>query len=308
MIFVARQLTEKAIEYGEALFILFVDLNKAYDSVPCQALWRVLEKCGVPTVMLSIIQSCHQDMRAEVRVGSDLSDAFEMKNGLRQGCTLAPTLFNVYFNAMVTCWRDECAEAGIDVLFKHGRKLVGDRTGKSRLQVVRVTESQFADDVALYSSSREDYEMASRKFVDMARKWGLTVNTQKAKGIVIGTAIDDRDMASVQVDGGEIEMVDCFTYLGSNLSRDGNVTLDVTSRIEKASKAFGALRGPIFNNSNLSVATKRAVYRAVVLAVLLYGSETWVLKAQHTKRLNVFHNHCVRTILGVNRFEQWQER
>ena len=59
-------------------------------------------------------------------------------------------------------------------------------------------------------------------------------------------------MALVQVDGGEIEMVDCFMYLGSNLSRDRDVTLDVTSRIEKASKAFGALRGPISNNSNLS--------------------------------------------------------
>ena len=69
MIFVARQLIEKAIEHGEALFVLFVDLKKAYDSVPRQALWRVLEKCGVPTVMLSIIQSCHQGMRAEVRVG-----------------------------------------------------------------------------------------------------------------------------------------------------------------------------------------------------------------------------------------------
>ena len=79
MIFVARQLMGKAIEHGEALFVLFVDLKKAYDSVPRQALWRVLKKCDVPTVMLSIIQSCHQGMRAEVRVGSDLSDAFDVK-------------------------------------------------------------------------------------------------------------------------------------------------------------------------------------------------------------------------------------
>ena len=56
------------------------------------------------------------------------------------------------------------------------------------------------------------------------------------------------------------------------------------------------------------MATKRAVYKAVVLAVLLYGSETWVLKAQHTRRLNVFHNRCVRAILGVTRYQQWQER
>lgn len=308
MIFVARQLMEKTIEHDETLFVLFVDLKKAYDSVPRQALWRVLEKRGVPTTMLSIIQSFHQNMNAEVRVGSELSDVFEVKNGLRQGCTLAPTLFNIYFSAVVSCWRDECVEAGIDVMFKHGRKLVGDRTAKSGLEVVRVTESQFADDVALYSSSRHDFEVMAKRFVGVTRKWGLTVSTQKTKGIALGGMVCDRDLGSLQVDGGEIEMVNCFTYLGSNLSRGGNVMSDVSCRIEKASRAFGCLRGPIFNNSNISVATKRAVYEAVVLAVLLYGSETWVLKAQHTRRLNVFHNRCVRTILGITRYQQWQER
>lgn len=64
---------------------------------------------------------------------------------------------------MVSFWRNECTEAGIDVLFKHGRKLVGDRTAKSTLEVVRVSESQFADDVALYSSSRDEFEMVTRK-------------------------------------------------------------------------------------------------------------------------------------------------
>ena len=57
---------------------------------------------------------------------------------------------------------------------------------------------------------------------------------------------------------------------------------DVNSRIKKASRAFGSLRVPIFNNPNMSVATKRTVYKTVVLAVLLYGSKTW-LKAQHTR-------------------------
>ena len=65
-----------------------------------------------------------------------------MKNGLWQGCTLAPTLFNIFFGAVVVSRQDECAEAGVD---EHGRKLVGDRTTKSRLSMV--TESQFADDV-----------------------------------------------------------------------------------------------------------------------------------------------------------------
>ena len=92
------------------------------------------------------------------------------------------------------------AEAGIDVLFKHGRKLVGDRAAKLKLVVVRATESQFADDVALYSSSRSDFEMAARKFVEVAKKWGLTISTQKTKGIVKGEEVCDRDMGSVHVE------------------------------------------------------------------------------------------------------------
>ena len=44
-----------------------------------------------------------------------------------------------------------------------------------------------------------------------------------------------------------------------------------------------------------------------MLAVLLYGAKIWTLKAPHVRRLTVFHNHCIRTILGVSRYKQWQQ-
>ncbi len=53
---------------------------------------------------------------------------------------------------------------------------------------------------------------------------------------------------------------------------------------------------------------KRDVYEATVLAVLLYGAETWTLKARHLRHPTLFHNRCVRIILGVTRLEQWKER
>ena len=65
---------------------------------------------------------------------------------------------------------------------------------------------------------------------------------------------------------------------------------------------------PVCKNKDLSLATKRAVYRAVVLAVLLYGAETWMMKAVHTRHLNSFHNRCIRTILGLTRYQQLNER
>ena len=46
-------------------------------------------------------------------MGSTVTDNFEVRNGLRQGCTMAPVLFNVYFNAMVARWHSQSGEAGV---------------------------------------------------------------------------------------------------------------------------------------------------------------------------------------------------
>ena len=83
------------------LFTIFVDLRKSYDSVPKEPLWQVLERCGVTPRMLKVVKSFHVGMQPMVRVGASVSHNFEVYNGLRQGCTLAPTLFNLYFSAVV---------------------------------------------------------------------------------------------------------------------------------------------------------------------------------------------------------------
>ncbi len=56
---------------------------------------------------------------------------------------------------------------------------------------------------------------------------------------------------------------------------------------------------PVFRDSNLSLKTKWRVYKAVVLGVLLYGSETWATKQDSIRRLEVFHNRCLKGILGI---------
>ncbi len=147
-------------------------------------MWRTTQNAKCCEILTP--RHTYMYVQADVRVGSSLSGSFEVKNGLRQGCTLAPTLFNIYFSAVVTSWRNHCMEAGIDVLFRHGRKLVGDRTAKSRLNLVRVSELQFADDVVLYASNRTCLESLAKKFVEEAGKWGLTVSISKTKGMAVG--------------------------------------------------------------------------------------------------------------------------
>ena len=93
------------------------------------------------------------------------------------------------------------------------------------------------------------------------------------------------DGSPVDVGTGMVEMVKNFTYLGSNLSSDCDATCEVKCRLARASKAFGAMQVPIFSNQFLSINTKRSVYTAVVISILLHGTETWKLKSPDVRIL-----------------------
>ena len=83
---VARQLVEKAIEHISELYVLFVDLAKAYDSIPRPALSSALGSLGVPPVMLSLTKSLHDSMEAWIRSYGTLSDTINVNNGLCYRC------------------------------------------------------------------------------------------------------------------------------------------------------------------------------------------------------------------------------
>ena len=282
--------------------MLFIDLRKAYDSIPREALWCVLQKFGIPQSMINVIRSLHDGMQAEVTVDGQVAPKFEVCNGLRQGCVIAPTLFNLYFGLVIEQWRTKCSEIGVDVHYKCGGRLVGQRT--RRPSKVRVTELLFADDAAAVGTSRESMEYAAVELEKIVRAWGLTLSVGKTKLVVAGAPSSVEDLRPLTLEGGEIECVRDFKYLGSIVEEKGGVVKEVGERIAKASRAFGMLKEPIFKNSNLSYKTKRLVYKAVVLGIILYGSETWTTKRFHVRKLEVFHNRCMRTIMGISSVQQ----
>ena len=127
MVFSVRQLVEKSWEHKEKLFITFVDLKKAYDSVPREAMWTVLRKLGVLDMMISLIKSFHQDMKARIHLDGKLMDPISVRNGLRQGCCMAPVLFDLFTCAVMERWLEKAQEAdgevGVRLLYKYDGKL-----------------------------------------------------------------------------------------------------------------------------------------------------------------------------------------
>ena len=73
MIFVARQLQEKCREQHQDLYLAFVDLTKAFDTVNQDLLWNILRKFGCPPTFIAILQQFHTGKYAQVvMAGSQL--------------------------------------------------------------------------------------------------------------------------------------------------------------------------------------------------------------------------------------------
>jgi len=117
---------EKKWEHWTKAFILFINLRKACDSVPRQAMCLALTKIGVPRSTIQLIQSFHQGMQATIQLDGALMNSITANNGLRQGCCMASVLFNLYSCLFVEHWVERVvgtAGVGETVKYKHGRKL-----------------------------------------------------------------------------------------------------------------------------------------------------------------------------------------
>ena len=102
MVFAARQLQDKCQEQNVDLYSTYVDLTKAFDTVSREGLWRIMAKYGCPPKFVTIVRLLHDDMMARVQDDGSVSEPFQVSNGVKQGCVLAPTLFSMMFSAMLT--------------------------------------------------------------------------------------------------------------------------------------------------------------------------------------------------------------
>ena len=100
-VFTLRQVMEKAIEKRRELFVAFIDLEKAYDGVNRVKLWEALSQAQVGEGLVRAVQSLYMECEARVKVGEKQSEWFNVDQGVRQGCTLSPWLFNVFLDAIV---------------------------------------------------------------------------------------------------------------------------------------------------------------------------------------------------------------
>ena len=84
---------ERYREKKKDLYMVFIDLEKAYDKIPRNVMWWALDKHKVPMKYIGLIKDMYNNVVTSVRISDGDMDDFPIRIGLYQGSALSPYLF-----------------------------------------------------------------------------------------------------------------------------------------------------------------------------------------------------------------------
>jgi len=104
MLSVARLLQEKCREQHKSLYLVFIDLTKAFDTVNRPLLWSICSICGCPPHFLAVLREIHDGITAKVVGAGHDADPFSVIAGVKQGCVIARVIFKLKIGSSHSCF------------------------------------------------------------------------------------------------------------------------------------------------------------------------------------------------------------
>jgi hypothetical protein len=256
----------KHLEEGIEVCVIFLDLQKAFDSVPHRDLLLVVKNSGLHPILLKWICSYLTHRSQGVVVDGVESSEVHAVSGVPQGLVLGPLLFKMYINGIT------------DLKLTTGCKLV-----------------LYADDIIVYKpiKKHEDY-IDIQNDLDTLQAWSnssrMMFNPQKCKYMVITRKRSNSLVPPViTLTSSVIERTYSYKYLGVTISSDLSWSEHIHTICTKARRTVGLLYRNFYMNSDTTSLLQ--LYVSLVRPLLEYACQVW-------------HPHLVRDIAKLERVQK----
>ena len=206
LIFLMKTLMEKNWEWGKEKFALFIDLEKAFDCVPRERLWKVLATppYSVTPKLIRVIKNIYSNSFSRVRKGQIETDWFSIETGVRQGDVLSPLLFIIY---MDKCIKDTQPQENQEIL-------------------------AYADDIVAIVDTVEELRGAADRWQNSMSRNGMKINTAEGKTEFMPIS-RRREEYDIYMGRDRVHQTEAYKYLGTRIDAVNNQESEINARISK---------------------------------------------------------------------------
>ncbi|KAJ8360365.1 hypothetical protein SKAU_G00168900 [Synaphobranchus kaupii] len=157
-VFILRNIIEQVNEWQATLYLNFIDFEKAFDSIHRESLWEIMKKYGIPEKIVRMVRLFYEDFQCAVEDQGETCGWFDIKTGVKQGCNMSGVLFLIVMDWVMR--RTVChGENGIRWKFTS-----------------KLDDLDFADDVVLLSSTKQQIQDKTSRMEEEAKRVGLKIN------------------------------------------------------------------------------------------------------------------------------------
>ena len=157
-------LSEPAIQMQQTMYLCFIDWKKTFDSVNHEKNLQLLNKIGIDSKDLRLIQALYYEQTANVKIGNDVTGDTQIKKRGQQGYVLSPDLFNLYSKIILR---------GINDF--EGLKVNG----------VNINNILYADDTVLVSTSTRELQKMLNELENIGEPYGMSINVNQTECLVV---------------------------------------------------------------------------------------------------------------------------
>ncbi|KAH9273833.1 hypothetical protein BASA83_003827 [Batrachochytrium salamandrivorans] len=261
--------------------VLFIDIQKAFDTVPVGALLWKLQNMGFPRRTLAFLKALYTSSSARARAGSLLSDPFPVQRGVRQGCPLSGLLFNLFINDIL----DDVAPITVPGLPRDTNPIRG---------------LMYADDVAVFADSEQSLLAASTAIEQWANRWEMQFGVAKCGIISFTGHLAPRldNPLDIRLHGQLVSRVESYKYLGVLIDSKLDHSAWLKQKRSALEHTISALH-PVLANHQLTVNYRSRIFSAVVMGKAYYGLELVGGNKSHLAPLQTTINKGIRLFTGA---------
>ncbi len=244
---------------GKSTWLFFLDFKKAFDLLKHDVMLVSLHKLGIKGKLWRIVKRLYKNMKSVVKV-QGISDPFDIKVGVAQGCPLSVYLFSAAINSLLV----RIEEAGLGACFS-------STDGSNLCNGPSIPCLAFADDIVATCDNREDLQ----KIIKICHEWTcefhMCANATKSAVMVAG---DDQIHPPLMLGDDPLPMVQKYKYLGVKF--ESNLAFEIHRNSVKSKCSYkNKLVKDIVSDPRLARTLQVQVHEALINTSALYCSETW---------------------------------